>query len=106
MFHDATNEKPDAIGMGPRCRARFDFDGDGAEDLVFEEGDVIRLLERVGPEWRRGELNGHKGLFPLAFVEVIEDLPEDVTEQQTGHMAQAVFDFDGENGELSFKVHV
>lgn len=105
MFFDATSEKPDTLGHGPRCRARFDFDGEGPEDLVFEDGDIIRLIERVGPEWRKGELNGHTGLFPLAFVEVIEDLPEGHVAKETGHMAQAVFDFDGEEGELSFKVN-
>ena len=106
MFYDASPEKPDTLGAGPRCRARFDFDGEGPEDLRFEEGDVIRLVERVGSEWRRGELNCHTGLFPLAFVEVIEDLPEDVADANTGHMVLAVFDFDGEVGELSFKVNI
>lgn len=104
MFYDATSDKPDTIGSGPRCRARFDFDGEGPEDLVFEDGDVIRLLERVGPEWRKGELNGRQGLFPLAFVDVIEDLPEEVVKDDSTHTAVAVFDFDGEEGELSFKV--
>lgn len=39
---DTSTEKPDTLGSGPRCRARFDFDGEGPDDLVFQDGDVIR----------------------------------------------------------------
>lgn len=56
--------------------ARFDFDGEGVEDLCFEEGDYIRLIKRVDSEWVRGDLGGKVGIFPLTFVEVIEDLPD------------------------------
>ena len=53
---------------------RFEFEGEGDNDLSFKEGDVISLKERDG-EWLKGELRGKSGLFPLAFVEIIEDLP-------------------------------
>lgn len=106
MFYDATSEKPDLIGVGPRCRARFDFDGEGPEDLVFEDGDVIKLLERVGPEWRKGELNGKVGLFPLSFVEIIEDLPADEAPDETSLVVNAMFDYEGQDDELSFQVRV
>ena len=105
-FYDASSEKPDLIGHGPRCRARFDFDGEGPEDLVFEDGDVIKLLERVGPEWRRGELNGTVGLFPLSFVEVIEDLPAEGASSEESVVVKAMFDYEGEGDELSFQVIV
>ncbi len=57
--------------------ARFDFEGEGDTDLSFESGDVIKLTKKVGDEWLEGELAGMTGMFPLAFVEVLEDLPED-----------------------------
>ena len=105
-FYDATSmsEKPDLIGHGPRCRARFDFDGEGPEDLQFEDGDVIKLLERLGPEWRKGELNGRVGLFPLSFVDVIEDLPADGATDESSKVVKAMFDYDGLGDELSFQV--
>ena len=53
---------------------RFEFEGEGDNDLSFKEGDVISLKERDG-EWLKGELRGKNGLFPLSFVEIIEDLP-------------------------------
>ncbi|XP_074650321.1 intersectin-1-like [Tubulanus polymorphus] len=63
----------------PRCRALFDFEAQTADDLSFSSGDIIRLLSRIQTEWAQGELNGVQGLFPLAFVEIVEDLPhEDV----------------------------
>ncbi|KAL4229839.1 hypothetical protein ACF0H5_010231 [Mactra antiquata] len=102
FFVDAISERPDTIGHGPRCRARFDFDGEGPDDLIFEEGDVIKLIERVGLEWRKGEISGRTGLFPLSFVEVIEDLPE-LEEEDSGNMVKALFDFDGEYGDLTFQ---
>ncbi|XP_059409384.1 SH3 domain-containing protein 19 [Carassius carassius] len=65
---------PDPV-RGPRCVARFDFEGEQNDELSFSEGDVIRIKEYVEEEWARGEVNGHVGIFPLNFVEVLEDLP-------------------------------
>lgn len=36
---------------------------------------MILLKEYVEEEWARGEVNGHVGIFPLNYVEVLEDLP-------------------------------
>jgi hypothetical protein len=43
--------------------------------LAFSAGEQIVLLERVSAEWLRGQCRGQTGLFPSAFVEIIEDLP-------------------------------
>lgn len=55
--------------------ARFDFEGEHSDELSFSEGDVIQLKEYVGQDWARGQIGGHTGIFPLNFVDVIEDLP-------------------------------
>lgn len=60
---------------GPRCIARFDYEAGEPDDLDFVSGDVIRIIERVNDEWLRGELKGKTGVFPVAFVEIVEDLP-------------------------------
>ena len=39
------------------------------EDLVFEEGDKIQIVEEMGSEWIKGSLNGREGLVPLTYVE-------------------------------------
>uniref|UniRef100_A0A8C5X5P8 SH3 domain containing 19 n=1 Tax=Malurus cyaneus samueli TaxID=2593467 RepID=A0A8C5X5P8_9PASS len=65
---------------GPRCIARFEYIGDQKDELSFSEGETIVLKEYVNEEWAKGELRGTSGIFPLNFVEVIEDLPETGTE--------------------------
>ncbi|KFP33272.1 SH3 domain-containing protein 19 [Colius striatus] len=60
---------------GPRCVARFEYIGDQKDELSFSEGETISLKEYINEEWAKGELRGTSGIFPLNFVEVIEDLP-------------------------------
>ncbi|XP_029461605.1 SH3 domain-containing protein 19 isoform X2 [Rhinatrema bivittatum] len=76
---ECNNEKKGAFSQptikGPRCVSRFEFIGDQKDELSFAEGEVIGLKEYVSEEWARGELKGQTGIFPLNFVEVVEDLP-------------------------------
>ncbi|XP_007496306.2 SH3 domain-containing protein 19 isoform X3 [Monodelphis domestica] len=65
--------------IGPRCVARFEYIGDQKDELSFSEGEMIILKEYVNDEWARGERNGKTGIFPLNFVEIIEDLSEHST---------------------------
>ncbi|KAL2098289.1 hypothetical protein ACEWY4_007496 [Coilia grayii] len=66
---------PGALSSGPRCVARFTFEAEQGDELTFSEGDVIQLEEYIGQEWARGKLGTRVGIFPLNFVEIIEDLP-------------------------------
>ncbi|KAK3507571.1 hypothetical protein QTP70_028647 [Hemibagrus guttatus] len=68
---------------GPRCLARFDFEGEHSDELSFTEGQVFQLLEYMGEDWARGKIGGHVGIFPLNFVEVLEDLPPAPAKNQT-----------------------
>eukprot|EP00058_Branchiostoma_floridae_P026034 XP_002611524.1 hypothetical protein BRAFLDRAFT_63839 [Branchiostoma floridae] len=103
-WKEPAQEKADTV-RGPRCKARFDFEGESEGDLSFEEGDVISLLERVGDEWMKGELKGKAGIFPLSFVEVVENLPQDtVSASADGAVVNVLYDFEGESSdELSVK---
>ncbi|XP_046511947.1 SH3 domain-containing protein 19 isoform X9 [Equus quagga] len=58
---------------GPRCVARFEYIGDQKDELSFSEGEIIILKEYVNEEWARGELRDRTGIFPLNFVELVED---------------------------------
>lgn len=62
--------------------ARFDFEGEHSDELSFSEGDVIQLKAYVGQDWARGQMGNCIGIFPLNFVEVIEDLPPPMSQQQ------------------------
>ena len=59
----------------PYCIAKFDFDGETDEDLPFKVGDHIELTGQLGGDWLHGSLDGRQGIFPSAFVEVVQPLP-------------------------------
>ncbi|XP_063277822.1 SH3 domain-containing protein 19 isoform X2 [Prinia subflava] len=106
---------------GPRCVARFEYIGDQKDELSFSEGETILLKEYVNEEWAKGELRGMSGIFPLNFVEVIEDLPGTGTEtamknkvevsssfpqknRRSAEWCEALHDFTAETkDDLSFK---
>ena len=60
---------------GPYCVAIDQFIAETGDDLSFEPGDVIELLERVDDGWLKGYLNGQIGMFPQVFVTIERDLP-------------------------------
>lgn len=64
-----------SLFRSPRCVARFEYIGDQKDELSFSEGEIITLKEYVNEEWARGELQDRTGIFPLNFVELIEDHP-------------------------------
>uniref|UniRef100_A0A7E4ZRK4 SH3 domain-containing protein n=1 Tax=Panagrellus redivivus TaxID=6233 RepID=A0A7E4ZRK4_PANRE len=39
------------------------------DDLVFEAGDVIQVVEELDDQWVKGYLDGRTGLVPLTYVE-------------------------------------
>ncbi|KAM7167880.1 SH3 domain-containing protein 19 isoform 4-T6 [Macrochelys suwanniensis] len=106
---------------GPRCIARFEYIGDQKDELSFSEGEILLLKEYVNEEWASGELKGTSGIFPLNFVEIIEDLPGlgvgeplknkrdssaclSQTDRRSGEWCEALHDFTAEtNEDLSFK---
>ncbi|KAJ8000653.1 hypothetical protein DPEC_G00182600 [Dallia pectoralis] len=67
--------RPVGPASGPRCMARFDFEGEQADELTFYEGDVIQLKEYIDEEWARGQVGTRTGVFPLNYVDILEDLP-------------------------------
>ncbi|KAF2732083.1 hypothetical protein EJ04DRAFT_554292 [Polyplosphaeria fusca] len=49
--------------------AMYDFDGQGDGDLVFREGDRIKVVKKTNSsqDWWEGELRGVKGSFPANY---------------------------------------
>ncbi|XP_055080505.1 SH3 domain-containing protein 19-like isoform X3 [Periophthalmus magnuspinnatus] len=81
QWSDRNVQKPSAKVSGPRCVARFDFEAESSDELSFSEGDVIQLKAYVGQDWARGTLGTFSGIFPLNFVEIVQDLPPAPTPQ-------------------------
>ena len=55
--------------------ASFQFDARNADELSFGEGDVVDvdLNAPAEPEWFYGTCQGRSGLFPQAYVQLMED---------------------------------
>jgi hypothetical protein len=47
--------------------------------LGFEDGSIITIVERNADGWWQGELDGKRGMFPMAKVELIITDASDVT---------------------------
>jgi len=53
--------------------ALYDFAGQGSGDLVFREGDRIRVTKKTGStdDWWEGELKGVQGSFPANYCQAV-----------------------------------
>ena len=70
--------------------ARFSFEAERDDELMFSEGDVIQLQEYIGEEWARGKLGTSVGIFPINFVDIIEHLPSDAGQTKIALPGKAV----------------
>jgi len=53
------------------CRAAFDYEAQGNQELSFKAGDLIKVHFKETEEWWCGEFRGKKGMIPVAFVEKV-----------------------------------
>lgn len=73
-----------------RVRALYDFTPTEAGELQFRKGDVIAVLESVYKDWWKGLLRGQTGIFPLNYVEKLQD-PTTEELQREAEMEGEVF---------------
>jgi signal transducing adaptor molecule len=73
-----------------RVRALFDFQPSEPGELQFRKGDVIAVLESVYKDWWKGSLRGQTGIFPLNYVEKLQDPTREELEREA-HMEADVF---------------
>ena len=62
--------KPPSMQGRKVVRALYDFSG-STDELSFNSGNEIVVLNEVLDDWWMGELDGQKGLFPLSYTEAI-----------------------------------
>ena len=53
------------------ARGLYDFQAEEAEELSFNAGDVMRIIEQ-DPEWWVAEINGKKGFVPANYVTIMD----------------------------------
>ena len=112
----AAQTTANALKSGPHCIVHHPFDAANPDELSFVAGDVIELVGRVDQDWLRGRLRDRTGMFPVQFVDIRIDLPSPVEASPAAPVNPpspapapvhpttiAVYDFDGQEGELSFK---
>ncbi|KAF2398665.1 hypothetical protein EJ06DRAFT_583330 [Trichodelitschia bisporula] len=73
-----------------RVRALYDFQPSEPGELAFRKGDVIAVLESVFKDWWKGSLRGQTGIFPLNYVEKLQDPTREELEREA-HMESEVF---------------
>ena len=56
-----------------RVRALYDFAPSEPGELAFKKNDIIAVLESVYKDWWKGSLRGQTGIFPLNYVEKLQD---------------------------------
>ncbi|XP_041363242.1 growth factor receptor-bound protein 2-like [Gigantopelta aegis] len=54
------------------CEALFEFKAEGHDELGFMKKDKIRVISRVDDNWWKGEKDGKEGVFPAAYVKLLD----------------------------------
>ncbi|KAL9972092.1 hypothetical protein ACROYT_G018333 [Oculina patagonica] len=96
----------------PSAIALYDYEPTAIDDLSFNAGDEITLVKKIDDGWYIGRLGDQEGMFPVKFVEIIEDLPQETAPETQPVTAperspfdvMALYDFHGnqQDGELVF----
>ncbi|KIK62595.1 hypothetical protein GYMLUDRAFT_42056 [Collybiopsis luxurians FD-317 M1] len=66
------NPSPAPNGSPPvKAKALWGYNesGEDFEDLSFEAGDIIEIVQETNPDWWTGRHKGREGLFPSNYVE-------------------------------------
>jgi signal transducing adaptor molecule len=71
-----------------RVRALFDFQPSESGELQFRKGDIIAVLESVYKDWWKGSLRGQTGIFPLNYVEKLQDPTREELEREAQNEAE------------------
>ncbi|KAK4549361.1 hypothetical protein LTR36_006358 [Oleoguttula mirabilis] len=64
-----------------RVKALYDFTPSEPGELAFRKNDIIAVLESVYKDWWKGSLRGQTGIFPLNYVEKLQDPTKDELER-------------------------
>uniref|UniRef100_A0A8C9MLZ9 Intersectin-1 n=1 Tax=Serinus canaria TaxID=9135 RepID=A0A8C9MLZ9_SERCA len=63
------------LSPGTMCQVigMYDYSAQNDDELAFSKGQIITVLSREDPDWWKGEVNGHVGLFPSNYVKLTTD---------------------------------
>ncbi|KTW26638.1 hypothetical protein T552_02647 [Pneumocystis carinii B80] len=72
-YSPLTPKQDYSTGSTSKVRALYDFHASEANELSFQRGDIITVLEVVHKDWWYGFLNGKMGIFPNNYVEKLQE---------------------------------
>uniref|UniRef100_A0A8D0FET4 Intersectin-1 n=1 Tax=Strix occidentalis caurina TaxID=311401 RepID=A0A8D0FET4_STROC len=52
----------------------YDYTAQNDDELAFNKGQIINVLNKEDPDWWKGEVNGQVGLFPSNYVKLTTDM--------------------------------
>ncbi|GFN82452.1 hypothetical protein PoB_000895800 [Plakobranchus ocellatus] len=53
----------------PQCKCLYSYDAQDTDELSFNLGDIIEIMNEDPSGWWKGKLRGKEGLFPANYVE-------------------------------------
>lgn len=56
------------VSVVTRVRALHSFEPTEPNELAFERGDIIKVVNQEYKDWWRGQLRGRTGIFPVNYV--------------------------------------
>jgi len=66
-------------GPSKRYKVLYEFDARNHDELTLRPDDIVNVFDdQTGaePGWKGGEMNGNKGWFPEAYVELMAEEPQ------------------------------
>uniref|UniRef100_A0A5F8GS42 Intersectin-1 n=1 Tax=Monodelphis domestica TaxID=13616 RepID=A0A5F8GS42_MONDO len=69
-------EPPKSIALPAVCQVigMYDYTAQNDDELAFNKGQIINVLNKEDPDWWKGEVNGQVGLFPSNYVKMTTDM--------------------------------
>ncbi|XP_070344921.1 intersectin-1 isoform X5 [Equus asinus] len=66
--------KPTAFPAVCQVIGMYDYTAQNDDELAFNKGQIINVLNKEDPDWWKGEVNGQVGLFPSNYVKLTTDM--------------------------------
>ncbi|XP_074554926.1 src substrate protein p85-like isoform X3 [Halichoeres trimaculatus] len=67
----ADNDYED-LSCGQQAVALYDYEGEADDEISFNPEDIITNIEMIDEGWWKGQCHGRMGLFPAAYVRLID----------------------------------
>lgn len=67
-----SNDNLPTISSVEKAKAAFSYTGDNPDELPFNEGDILTIVDTTENEWWKAEQGGVVFIVPAAYLELVE----------------------------------